>query len=635
VKIVVDAMCAEFGGIRTYVEQLLGQWHALHPDDEVHVALRAGSTLATPGLVRHELAVRGPDVIGRPAAQATGLHALVRRERPDVVLATAPTTDPRRSAAPLAVVILDLRSELLPHQFSRGRRALRWASYGRSYQLAAGFLAISQRSLDDLHRLHPATTRKPGTVVHLGADHVDGWPTPSSTGPAIAFGHHTNKNPALVVDAWARLVEQGADVPDLLLLGVSGALRPTLAEQIARHGIGHRVELAPFLPDADFQRRVAEARLVVFPSDFEGFGLPVVEGMALRKPVVIGPDPGALEVAGGHAVVLDAWTDAALADAVVHALALDEDRLSEAETWARTFTWRRTIHQTRSALAQLADPEGHQPMGKLSRVRHLLHRVDQTRASFDNPWQVLAATARGNLRPDGDVRFGVGGSTVVAPARRGALFPVYEVFAEDTYRLAEVTTGLHADAKVIDIGAHVGAFSIAVANALPRAEIWAYEASPSTARYLRSTVEASGLTTRVHACAEALAAQAGEVTLHDVGVGSPLSSTTMRADAPAVTVPAVTIAEAFDRAGGQVDLVKIDAEGIEYDLLLRSSAELWSSVSRVVLEYHEVEGQSPDEIVTRLASCGLDLVGQETMVGNPREGLMWFSRTPVAADHGR
>lgn len=634
-KIVVDAMCAEFGGIRTYVEQLLGQWHALYPEDEVHVALRAGSTLPTPGLVRHELAVRGLDVVGRPLAQATGLHALVRRERPDVVLATAPTTDPLRTRAPLAVVILDLRAEIHPHQFGRARRLLRWVSYGRSYALATGFLSISQRSLDDLHRLHPATHHKPATVVHLGADHVDSWGTPSTTGPAIAFGHHTNKNPVLVVDAWAGLLRRRAAVPDLLLLGVAGGLRARLEEQIARHGIEDHVELAPFLPDAEFQRRIADARMIVFPSDFEGFGLPVVEGMALRKPVVIGPDPGTLEVAGGHAVVLEDWTPEALGEATLRALALDEEQITRAETWARTFTWRRTIHQTRSALAEMAGPEGHPPMSKFSRVRHAWHRVDQTRTSFENPWRVLAATARGNLLPDRDVRFDIGGATVVAPARRGALFPVYEVFAEDAYRLDSVTVGLRPDATVVDIGAHVGAFSVAVAQALPQAQVWAYEASPSTARYLEETVRASGLSGRVHACAEALAAEPGHVMLHDVGVGSPLSSTTMRADAPAVAVPAVTLAEAFERAGGSVDLVKIDAEGIEYDLLLRSDPELWSSVSRVVLEYHEVEGQSPDEIVARLAGYGLELVDQETMLGNPREGLMWFSRSPAAAGSDR
>ena len=71
---------------------------------------------------------------------------------------------------------------------------------------------------------------------------------------------------------------------------------------------------------------LAEADLVVFPSDFEGFGLPVVEGMLLGKPVVLGPEPATNEVAGGHAAVAADWTPAALADGVRRARAMTEGR---------------------------------------------------------------------------------------------------------------------------------------------------------------------------------------------------------------------------------------------------------------------------------------------------------------------
>lgn len=358
-RIVIDALCAEYGGIRTYVEHLLGGWSALYPEDEVHVVLRAGSTLATPSLQRHELEIRNPDTLHRPFAQATTMHELTRRIGPDVILATAPTTDVRRPVAPLAVVILDLRAEILPHQFSRGRRALRAISYGRSYQLASGFLAISQRSLDDLHRLHPRTRGRLGAVAHLGADHAGTWPSPTRSGPAVAFAHHTNKNPALLIDAWATLVERGTEVPPLTFLGVSSALRPTLESRIASRGMGDRVTLSRFLPDDEFHRVFAQAALVAFPSDFEGFGLPIVEGMALGKPVVIGPDPGCLEVAGGHATVMKDWTSDALANAIEAALAQSPDDTERAMRWADTFTWSRTIVTTRDALAELArNPHG-------------------------------------------------------------------------------------------------------------------------------------------------------------------------------------------------------------------------------------------------------------------------------------
>ncbi len=347
-------MCAEYGGIRTYVDHLLGQWGDVFPDDEVHVALRVGSTLTVGDGVRHELPVRGPDVVGRPLAQTLALPRLARSLDVDAVLATAPTTSVRRLGAPLCVVILDLRHELRPEQFSRGRRLLRDASYGRSYAMADAFIAISQRSLDDLHRLHPSTSSVAGRVVHLGGDHVLAWPLPSRAGPSVGFAHHSNKNPDLLFEAWSLLAADPGGAPPLKLLGVGSARREAIAARVSSLGLGDRVELAPFLPEDAFQRVLAEAAMVVFPSDFEGFGLPVVEGMLLGKPVVLGPEPATNEVAGGHAAVASDWTPAALADAVRRARSMTAAELEAAREWAATFTWERTIRQTREVLVEMS-----------------------------------------------------------------------------------------------------------------------------------------------------------------------------------------------------------------------------------------------------------------------------------------
>ncbi|MDX6276869.1 MAG: hypothetical protein QOJ72_997, partial [Nocardioidaceae bacterium] len=99
---------------------------------------------------------------------------------------------------------------------------------------------------------------------------------------------------------------------------------------------------------------LAAARAIVFPSDFEGFGLPVVEGMSLGIPVVIGPEQATMEVANGHAVVMADWTAASLADAMMSAERLSPDEVSAARAWGRTFTWERTVRETRQMLEALA-----------------------------------------------------------------------------------------------------------------------------------------------------------------------------------------------------------------------------------------------------------------------------------------
>lgn len=349
----VEALCAEFGGIRTYVDHLLPAWTSVAPEDEVHVLVQSASTIVVPTpLLRHDIVVRGPQPVARPLAQARHVTRLVRELKPDVVLATLPSTTVRRLDVPLGIVVYDLRHELRPEQFGRARRALRWASYNRGYAIADGFVSISQRTLTDLHTLHPGTADRPAIVAHLGGDHVDDWPQAEPTGRVVTFAHHTNKNLDLVLDGWQLL---GPSAPELLVLGVSSGRRTAIGEALARRGLSGRVTLAPFLAETDFRRTLAGAAIVLFPSDFEGFGLPVVEGMRLGIPVVIGPEPATREVAGGHAFEMTSWQPAELTRAVREALAASPAQLAAARRHAAGFTWADNVTQTRELLSTLLE----------------------------------------------------------------------------------------------------------------------------------------------------------------------------------------------------------------------------------------------------------------------------------------
>jgi glycosyltransferase involved in cell wall biosynthesis len=123
---------------------------------------------------------------------------------------------------------------------------------------------------------------------------------------------------------------------------------------VSRRGLSGAVELAPFLAEPDFRSTLAGAAMVLFPSDFEGFGLPVAEGMRLGIPVVIGPERATLEVAGGHAVVMSEWTSTALAAAVEAAINRSELELADARRFAARYTWAATAAHTRHLLESLS-----------------------------------------------------------------------------------------------------------------------------------------------------------------------------------------------------------------------------------------------------------------------------------------
>lgn len=357
-KVLVDAVGCGNGGISTYVVNLLRTWHLEFPDDELRLLLsNHDQQVAVRGVTVSQVSVPRPDLLWRPILETRAVRRIARTWRPDAVIAARPSTTLLGLDVPLVVVVHDLRHELRPEQFPASRRAIRTLSYRRAYAVARGYICISQRTLNDFHQLHPHLRSRPAAVVHHGADHVADWPRTDVEPYVIAFGHHSNKNVEMVLEAWRDLVTAGvvtATTPKLNVVGLAEHSRAELDGLVDAMGIRDHVVLSPYLADDDFHALMVGCAVVLFPSDFEGFGLPVVEAMQLGKPVVVGPDEAIREVAQGHATMMPAFTSAALADAIRTALTEAPEAIAAAREYATTtFTWARTVRQTRDFLLTL------------------------------------------------------------------------------------------------------------------------------------------------------------------------------------------------------------------------------------------------------------------------------------------
>jgi len=139
-------------------------------------------------------------------------------------------------------------------------------------------------------------------------------------------------------------------VMPLVVFGIPDEARPQIEAMVDRAGLRGTVELRAWAAPEAFQEAFASASLLVFPSDFEGFGLPAVEAMALGIPVVVSPDPALIEVTAGHAEVMSGWDAPALADAVARALGRGEEDRQSALAHARTFRWARTAAAVRASI---------------------------------------------------------------------------------------------------------------------------------------------------------------------------------------------------------------------------------------------------------------------------------------------
>jgi glycosyltransferase involved in cell wall biosynthesis len=365
--VVVDAAAAGNNSVGVVVAGWLGAWSqvATAADDEVHVVAShrfiADEHLGTlPQLVLHPF---GDGVAERVRAQHLTVPALVRAHSADVLLGAVPQIPIQPLAVPIVVTSYDLRHELRPEEFSRGRRGLRWVEYGRAYRRADRIATISERTRRDLARLHPTWGGK-ATAVPLGSDHLRGLPTRDERGDAdgiaLAYAHHTNKRPDLVIRAWAHAAATGISLPSLTLVGATAETAERLIALAATLSLpADALRILPFVPHAEYDQLLATVRVVVLASTFEGFGLPVLEGLRMRCPVVITPEPAMIEVGGPAVTVAAGETPEALAAAVGQALSSDGTARRDAGVeWADTFTWARAVEglHEQFRLARLARP---------------------------------------------------------------------------------------------------------------------------------------------------------------------------------------------------------------------------------------------------------------------------------------
>lgn len=188
------------------------------------------------------------------------------------------------------------------------------------------------------------------TPIHHGLDHDLFHPRPGNT-PALVDGPYIlhvgpcapRKNVETLVDAFA-LLRQRYHLPyRLVMVGREDANRHRLLERCTHLGVADNV-IAPGVVDDD---RLADlyrgAACFVFPSLYEGFGMPVLEAMACGAPVITSAVTALPEVAGDAAHLLADPQDAEELAAALHSVLEDEARRQE---WirrglarARQFTW--------------------------------------------------------------------------------------------------------------------------------------------------------------------------------------------------------------------------------------------------------------------------------------------------------
>ncbi|WP_243366958.1 glycosyltransferase family 4 protein [Fundidesulfovibrio soli] len=191
----------------------------------------------------------------------------------------------------------------------------------RASLLADALLANSQATLDHFLRVFPHFPRERAWVMHLASRFAPGCPAePPKRLRGVEPGTfwlsvgtiEPRKNQVRLVEALARA---GGSAP-LVLAGGKGWLMDDMARLVAELGLGSRVRLTGYVGDAELAWLYANCLGFVYPSLFEGFGLPVLEAMSLGAPVVTSSVSSLPEVAGGAALLADPLDPESIAEAM-------------------------------------------------------------------------------------------------------------------------------------------------------------------------------------------------------------------------------------------------------------------------------------------------------------------------------
>lgn len=253
----------------------------------------------------------------------------------------------RDTAGKRIVTVHDMIPELVPHV----RRRLDWLTLKKRYvESADHVICVSQSTKQDLVKVY-GLINAPITVVHHGVDSRFRPDVPKRDFlPDRYILFVGNRSHYKDADVLYRAFSQVALTdPDISLLCVGGAgISPSESQRLADLGIRERVSQR-FLGDDSIISAYAHAELFVFPSHFEGFGLPAMEAMASGAPTVLAGTTSLPEVGGDAAAYFNPGDARQLAGLLIELLADDVARgemRRRGLARAADFTWSRAAKET-------------------------------------------------------------------------------------------------------------------------------------------------------------------------------------------------------------------------------------------------------------------------------------------------
>jgi glycosyltransferase involved in cell wall biosynthesis len=360
-------------GIGRYLREVLagvladarfGRVAVLGRPEEVAPFLQANDPRGIGRTVAFPYAFYDPRVHARWAALS-----LAGRLRADLAFFPHYDVPLTHGAPPSVVTVQDLSHWRLPELFPAWKRRLGLVVLGRAVRRAARVVVTSGATRRDLLERFPHAERRLEVVpLGVGRDFAERPVDPAALARARALGPYLlcvgnrkpHKNLGAAVEALARLRATHPGLR-LVLVGRHFPGEDAVRARAVALGVADAVVEMGEAGEDDLRALYACGECLLFPSLYEGFGLPVLEAMSLGLPVVASDRASIPEVAGGAALIVDPLDAGAIAHAagrVMREPGLRERLVSDGLRRAGELTWARTAAAVCDLLARTAAAPG-------------------------------------------------------------------------------------------------------------------------------------------------------------------------------------------------------------------------------------------------------------------------------------
>ncbi len=359
------AIGAQQGGNETYIRNLIRALAALDADNRYTIYLANAQAAAE---WQNGFVAQHPNFSVRLLPPPTPLVRVpvfltyeLRRRPVDVlhVQYTAPPFCP----APVVATIHDLAFEHLPETFTRRGSLQLKLTVRRTARRAARIATVSEYSRQDLLRTYRLAPEKVVTTYNGIEPHFTTQTRAADEAAQVrqrfgiarefllAVGSlQPRKNLERLIRTYARLRREQPDfAPQLVIVGRKLWLAESIFAEVSRQPWASDVILTGYVSDDDLPALYRTASAFVYPSLFEGFGLPPLEAMACGTPVITSNISSLPEVAGSAALLIDPLNEQELAAALQRILndqPLRARLRAEGVRQAAKFTWRDAAEKT-------------------------------------------------------------------------------------------------------------------------------------------------------------------------------------------------------------------------------------------------------------------------------------------------